>query len=173
MTKRSMWRCRCKFIFRWMSVVGLILLFSGCQATKDWLEKSDYEFAGKVYDLPNSEICIMSKYQRHGPETTKAINTVIRARRLDCNEDANSTRTTESPAQREQRINEAIQLLNNAAQMGTPTMNQPMINGLGQSCTLSSQSRSGLYMNCSYKCGAGTVYRTFSGTSICPLSVSQ
>ena len=173
MSERSRWHVGFRKNLRWISIFGLILLFSGCQASKEWLEKSDYEFAGKVYDLPDSDICIMSKYQRHGPETTKAINTVIRARRLKCNEDANSTRTAESQAQREQRINEAIQLLNNAAQMGAPSTNQSTTNGLGQACMLSGQSRSGLYMNCSYKCGVSTVYRSFSGTSICPLSVTQ
>lgn len=158
---------------RLISIIVLFLSLSGCQATKDWLEKSDYEFAGTVYDQSDSDICIMAKYQRHGPQTTKAINTVIRARRLNCNEDASSTKAAESLAQREQRINEAIQLLNSAAQMGAPTAGQPGMNGASQACMLNGQSRSGLYMNCSYKCGAGTVYRSFSNTSVCPLSVSQ
>lgn len=164
---------RFEVTLRLISIIGLTLLFAGCQATNDWLAKSDYEFADKVFDQSNREICIMSKHQRHGPETTKAINSVIKARRLQCTEDTQSTRTAESPAQREQRLNEAIRLLNNAAQMSSPTTNSSTTNSAGQSCTLSSQTRSGLYMNCSYRCGAGTVYRSFSGTAICPLSVSQ
>ena len=158
----------------WRDFVSLYQpLLAGCQASKDWLAKSDQEFADKVYDQSSSDICFMFKNQRHGPETTKAINTMMRIRRLNCNEVNQPARTAESPEQREQRINQAIQLLNNAAQMSAPTSNQPTTNGLGQSCFLSDQSRSGLYMNCSYKCGISTVYRTFSGTTICPLSVNQ
>jgi hypothetical protein len=58
-----------------------------------------------VYDQSSSDICFMFKNQRHGPETTKAINTMMRIRRLNCNEVNQPARTAESPEQREQRIN--------------------------------------------------------------------
>lgn len=159
---------------RLVTVAFLAVVLSGCQATRDWLDESDQKFARTIRTTTDSDVCLMAKYQSHGPKTTAALRSAINTRGLVCDEVKNSSRANESPAQREQRINEAIQLLNNAAQIGAPTSGQPVTSGFGQTCMLAGQSRSGLYMNCTYRCGAaGTVYRSFENTSVCPLSVSQ
>jgi hypothetical protein len=152
--------------------IFLTIIISGCQNLNDWMEKSDSEFAEKIYTSKSKDVCTMSK-QNFGPRTKYAIQKTIQIRRLDCDELMGSDRVVETPAQREKRINDAIQLLNSAAQMSSPTNNQTSPPWTGGVCHLSGQSRSGLYKNCAYNCVSGTVYRTVNNTDICPISVNQ
>lgn len=151
--------------------VLLIFLFSGCQNVNDWLEKSDSEFAEKVYTSKSKDVCAMSK-QNFGPRTKNAIQKTIQIRRLDCSELINSDKVIETSAQREKRINDAIQLLNSAAQIGSPTNNQSSTSRVGGACHLSGQSISGFYKSCAYNCVSGIVYRTVNSTDVCSLIIN-
>lgn len=159
-----------KFLKIFLCGIGISQLYA-CQATNYVLNETDKYVAQSVSKLSNKEVCT-SLNMNYGPITKEALRRVLRERRLNCDEILAVKKSDETPEQREKRINEAIQLLNNAADINTQTSNQPLLIK-GSMCTLTGQSRSGLYKNCVYSCGAGIFYKTISSAEICPLSATQ
>jgi len=149
-----------------------LLMLNGCQIINSAIESSDNYLASKIDRWPDKDICWGLK-QNYGHQTMAALKIQKSTRRIDCSVIEATKKIEETPEQREKRINEAIQLLNSAAQISSPTYNQPSTPGIGSVCHLAGQSRSGLYNNCAYNCISGTVYRTVSNTDLCPISVRQ
>jgi len=150
----------------------LVWMLGGCQIINSVTDGSDNYLALKIHRWSDKDVCWGIK-QNYGHQTMAALKIQISTRRLDCSVIEATKKVEETPEQREKRINEAIQLLNSAAQISSPTYNKPSTPGVGIVCHLAGQSRSGLYKNCAYNCVSGTVYRTMSSTDICPLSVNQ
>ena len=153
-------------------VTTALLMLGGCQIINSAKEGSDNYLASKIDGWQDKDICWGLK-QNYGHKTMAALKIQKSTRRIDCSVIEATKKIEETPEQREKRINEAIQLLNSAAQISSPTYNQPATPGVGSFCHLAGQSRSGLYKNCAYNCASGTVYRTMSSTDICPISVNQ
>lgn len=150
--------------------IGISQLYA-CQAKNYILNETDKYVAQNVFKLSNKEVCT-SINMNYGPITKDALRGVIRERRLNCNEVLAAKKSDETPEQREKIINEGIQLLNNAADINMQINNPPILIK-GSTCTLTGQSRSGLYKNCAYSCGVGIFYKTISSAEICPLSAIQ
>ena len=153
-------------------VLALSVSLFGCQATSDWLRKSDSDLAATVFESSNKELCAMSR-SRFGPQTTASVDKWIKLRRIQCNEDLGLNRKVETALEKEQRINKAILLLNAAAQMVSPNTNQSIKGSDNAVCFNVSQARSGLYLSCSFRCPSGLVARSYSDTLICPSTVNQ
>lgn len=157
-----------KFFRTFIAALVVLQLF-GCQATNFILDKSDSYVAEKVTDLSDKDVC--SELQKnYGPKTKDTLRGVVKKRRLDCTQIASAKKSEETPEQREVRINQAIQLLNNAAQIGSQTNMQNQPSTVGLNCNLVGQSQSGVFKNCAYSCGSGVYYKTIGSADICPLS---
>lgn len=165
------WRQAMKNIKLIYAAMALSML-NGCQVINSAIEGSDNYLALKIDGWPDKDVCWGLK-QNYGHQTMAALKIQKSIRRIDCGVIKATKKIEETPEQREKRINEAIQLLNSAAQISSPTYNQHSTPGIGSICHLAGQSRSGLYKNCAYNCASGTVYRAMSSTDICPISVNQ
>ena len=63
-----------------------------------------------------------------------------------------------------------VDVLKDVQQQQNPSYNRSMS---GSTCFSQGEFTSGLYKTCSYNCPGGLVTRTFSSTTICPLSIRQ
>lgn len=157
--------------FRIFFYLAGIFMLCACQATDCILDKTDKYVAKSVSELSDKEVCTSLK-MNYGPITKDALREVSKSKNLNCNKILEDKKTNETREQREKRIDEAIRLFNNAAEISVHNNQSPAINN-GLMCQLTGQSRSGLFKNCSYSCGSGIFYKTINSSEICPLSATR
>lgn len=126
----------------------------------------------------NWSLCQDEKYLRENRfmKSYNEVVKVIQRKGIDCNNLYANEDKAETPEEREKRINNAIMMLNMAAQMGgAQNWGQPQTSKTqsGVTCFKSREWISGMNKNCVYSCLGSDAVETISSANICPLTITR